>query len=93
MKVLWKMIDGGKVFLDTEKDELLYADEWETAFDNEIAIELRVHRTKRGQKIYYLVGWDLFRGEIYDIDILPEKKAMAFLAEKKSCECVEEDGT
>ena len=82
MKKIVSLNDGKRAVLDTETDSCLYADRRGLDPAHRQGIDLYMHLTKGGQRIFYKYVWSLYENDVDYIEMISEKEARKMLEEK-----------
>ena len=90
MRAIVRLGDEKRAVLDTNADSCLYADQRGLDPAHRQGIDLYMHLTKGGQRVFYKLVWSLYQNDMDYIEVISEEEARKLL-ESKSQWMTEDD--
>jgi len=82
MRKIIRIGDGKRAVLDTNADSCLYADQRGLDPAHRQGIDVYMHLTKGGQRVFYKLVWSLYQNDTDYIEVISEEEARQILEEK-----------
>jgi hypothetical protein len=82
MRKIARLENGTKAILDTDTDSCLYADQRGLDPAHRQGIDLYMHLTKGGRRIFYKYVWSLYQNDVDYIEVISEEEARKILESK-----------
>jgi len=82
MRKIVRLENGKRAVLDTETDSCIYAEQRGLDPAHRQGIDLYMHLTKGGQRVFYKYVWSLYQNDVDYIEVISEEEARKILEEK-----------
>jgi len=82
MRAIVRLGDEKRAVLDTNADSCLYADQRGLDPAHRQGIDVYMHLTKGGQRVFYKLVWSLYQNDTDYIEVISEEEARQILEEK-----------
>jgi len=80
MKAIFYLENGTKAIFNTETDSCIFADR--RGLEHTRGIDLYMHITEKGQRIFYKLVWSLYVNDPNFIKVISEEEAQKILEQK-----------
>jgi len=82
MRAIVRLGDEKRAVLDTNADSCLYADHRGLDPAHRQGIDVYMHLTKGGQRVFYKLVWSLYQNDTDYLEVISEEEARQILEEK-----------